>query len=143
MYSIKIHQYQCLYFRSGLPHAHILVTLEKEYIPHTPDDVDKIISAELPDPEVNPVLYKRVLDHMVNGPCGPLYPNSRCMVQVIFPPLFSIPFFLILYQEGDSTVKKCEKNFPVAFQEKTRISEYGVLEHRRRSPADPLPSSQV
>ena len=50
--------------------------------------------------------------------------------------LFFILFLLIILQKGDSTVKKCEKNFPISFRDKTKITENGFLEHRRRSPVN-------
>jgi hypothetical protein len=35
--------------KRGLPHAHVLLMLDKESKPNTTDDYDKIISAEIPD----------------------------------------------------------------------------------------------
>ncbi|GBM61856.1 hypothetical protein AVEN_265503-1 [Araneus ventricosus] len=36
--------------KRGLPHAHILLTLDSESKIRTKDDIDKFVSAELPDP---------------------------------------------------------------------------------------------
>ena len=66
--------------RKGLPHRHLLVCLKD--VPRSPEEVDRIISAEIPDPS-NAQLYKAVMDHMVHGPCGPLDPKSPCMKSVI------------------------------------------------------------
>jgi hypothetical protein len=35
--------------KCGLPHAHILIFFTKNYKPHTVEDVDRMISAELPN----------------------------------------------------------------------------------------------
>ena len=65
--------------RKGLPHRHLLVTLKD--VPKSPTEVDKLVSAEIPDPG-NARLHKAVLDHMIHGPCGPLHPNCPCMESV-------------------------------------------------------------
>ncbi|WVZ93701.1 hypothetical protein U9M48_039661 [Paspalum notatum var. saurae] len=46
----------------------------------TPDDYDKFISVELPDPEKYPVLHRLVCSHMMHGPCGKMRPDCPCMV---------------------------------------------------------------
>lgn len=62
--------------RKGLPHLHLLVCLKD--VPRSPEEVDRIISAEIPDP-ANTRLFQAVMDHMVHGPCGQLDPKSPCM----------------------------------------------------------------
>ena len=65
--------------KRGLPHAHILLILDQRDKLHGPDDYDKIICAELPDPVTEPELYKIICSTMVHGPCGFENPNSPCM----------------------------------------------------------------
>ena len=65
--------------RKGLPHAHLLIGLKDS--PKTPQEVDKIISAELPDPR-NSQLYNAVKKHMIHGPCGDQNPRCPCMMPV-------------------------------------------------------------
>lgn len=64
--------------KRGLPHAHILCWLKTEY-KIRPNDIDCVISAELPNPDEEPELFAIVSKHMVHGPCGPLNPCSPCM----------------------------------------------------------------
>ena len=43
------------------------------------DDIDQIISVEIPSQEDDPELYTLVQNHMVHGPCGILRKESPCM----------------------------------------------------------------
>ena len=52
--------------KQGLPHMHLLVTLANPY--STPDEVDTYISAEIPNKEKYPNLYKIVMSNMLHGP---------------------------------------------------------------------------
>ncbi|GBM89939.1 hypothetical protein AVEN_88660-1 [Araneus ventricosus] len=65
--------------KRGLPHAHILLTLDSESKIRTKDDIDKIVSAELPDPCTDLRLFQIVTKCMVHGPCGTININSPCM----------------------------------------------------------------
>jgi hypothetical protein len=42
--------------KRGLPHAHILIIIKTEFRPRTPQDVDRVVSAEFPDREEDPTL---------------------------------------------------------------------------------------
>jgi len=66
--------------KRGLPHEHFLLIMEPNTKLRSPDDYDKFISAELPDPVKYPVLHKLVCKHMMHGPCGTLNRNCPCMV---------------------------------------------------------------
>ncbi|GKA99358.1 hypothetical protein Tco_0827295 [Tanacetum coccineum] len=54
----------------GLPHAHILLWLEERFKCTTPDEINNIISTELPSPAEDPDGYKVVSEFMLHGPCG-------------------------------------------------------------------------
>jgi hypothetical protein len=45
----------------------------------TPELINSFISAEIPDPAIDPLRYALVVEHMVHGPCGIYNPNSPCM----------------------------------------------------------------
>ncbi|CAF1646682.1 unnamed protein product, partial [Rotaria magnacalcarata] len=96
--------------KRGLPHAHCLFTLSNEDEIKTADDVDNIISAELPDRNVQSELYNIIITQNIHGPCGRLNPKSICMV------------------EGS-----CSKNFPKAFCNETDVSTDGYPIYRRRN----------
>jgi len=56
--------------KRGLPHAHILLTLDKEDKILSARDVDATCCAEIPDKDADPELYDMVVRHMIHGPCG-------------------------------------------------------------------------
>lgn len=95
--------------KRGLPHAHILIWLNEENKLKTGNDIDKIISAELPDPALYPSLSTAVSNYMMHGPCGLANKSSPCM------------------KNG-----RCEKFYPKDFQNTTTIDEEGYPKYRRR-----------
>ncbi|KAK7260437.1 hypothetical protein RIF29_26474 [Crotalaria pallida] len=95
--------------KRGLPHAHILVFLHEDAKHPHPEDIDQIISAEIPDPNDKPGLYEAVKEFMLHGPCGTANRNSPCMV------------------DG-----RCSKFFPKKFEEETKVNEDGYPVYRRR-----------
>jgi hypothetical protein len=86
--------------KRGLPHAHILLILAPEDKFNSTDDVDAVISAELPDKETNPMLYQTISRDMLHGPCGPTFKGTRRM------------------EDG-----KCKKRFPKKFSNVTKLAE--------------------
>ena len=42
----------------------------------TPDKIDDVICAEIPNPTVDPELHQIVMSNMVHGPCGSINPQS-------------------------------------------------------------------
>ncbi|XP_062085732.1 uncharacterized protein LOC133791836 [Humulus lupulus] len=67
--------------KRGLPHAHILLFLHSTLKNPSADHIDNIISAEIPDLNVDPDGYNAVNKFMIHGPCGKLNSNSPCMMQ--------------------------------------------------------------
>jgi len=62
--------------KRGLPHAHIFIFFAKDYKPHTVEDVDCMISAELSNSEINKLAHETVTRCMMHGPCGATFPNA-------------------------------------------------------------------
>jgi hypothetical protein len=52
------------------PHVHFLGIFHPNDKPHTADDYDKFLSAEMPDPVKNPLLFAKVRQHMIHTKCG-------------------------------------------------------------------------
>ncbi|XP_074299925.1 uncharacterized protein LOC141631106 [Silene latifolia] len=92
-----------------LPHAHILIFLHRDDKFPEAANVDKIISAEIPDPDENPLLYALVKDHMIHGPCGKDFPTCPCMV-----------------------ASKCSRNFSKRCIESTTVDDDGYPVYKRR-----------
>lgn len=75
-----------------------------------PDDIDRIISAEIPNKEEHPDLYELIREFMMHGPCGDENPSCPCM------------------KEG-----KCSKNFPKELSDCTTVDEDGFPIYTRRN----------
>jgi hypothetical protein len=96
--------------KRGLPHAHILIWLIRKI---TPDQIDSIISAEIPDEIADPKLFEVVKKNLIHGPCGVLNLNSPCMI------------------DG-----KCSKRYPKALTSDTITGDNGYPLYRRWSTED-------
>ena len=117
--------------KRGLPHAHILLTMDFRHKIRTPEDVDRVICAELPpDPkqylENSPErmqaerLEKIVSEQMIHGPCGVFNPHCPCM-----------------YDLNGHTTPNCSKHFTKRFHSFTSWNcENGSPVYRRRSPTE-------
>ncbi|UYV77690.1 hypothetical protein LAZ67_15001947 [Cordylochernes scorpioides] len=103
MYSIE-------WQKRGLPHAHILILMMEKI---TPSRIDEIISAEIPDIEIDKDLHDIVSKNMIHGPCGSLNNNSPCM------------------SDG-----KCTKRYPRDLFAETITGNDGYPLYRRRSIED-------
>ncbi|KAL3629938.1 hypothetical protein CASFOL_026250 [Castilleja foliolosa] len=95
--------------KRGLPHCHTLIWVAPPYKVRDATDIDKYISAEIPDPSIDPTLHKIVTNFMIHGPCGLARPTSPCM------------------RDG-----QCSKSFPKKLECSSRFDKDGYVHYRRR-----------
>ncbi|XP_039683008.1 uncharacterized protein [Medicago truncatula] len=103
------YMYTIEFQKRGLPHAHLIFLHPSNKYP-TPEDINKIISAEIPSPNNNPQLYTLVGNHMMHGPCGLANKKSPCM----------------------NNKDRCTKFYPKKFQESSIVDHEGYPVYRRR-----------
>ncbi|XP_076950777.1 uncharacterized protein LOC143623852 [Bidens hawaiensis] len=94
--------------KRGLPHCHILIWVSAVHKIIIPEDLDRHISAVVPDPNTEPDLYKIVTESMMHGPCGLAKPNVVCM-----------------------KVGTCSKSFPKRYQSRTTFDKNGYVHYKR------------
>ena len=99
---VSAHVHVVEFQKRGLPHAHILDTLKDGYKLTSVNDIDKFISAEIPDLEIESILYNIVVHNIIHG-----LGDSRHIV------------------EG-----KCSKHYPKEFREEMVISSNGYSYYR-------------
>ncbi|KAK1650868.1 hypothetical protein QYE76_068673 [Lolium multiflorum] len=95
--------------KRGLPHAHILIWLKRNDTEVSMPFIDSFVSAEIPDPNEDPLGFILVSEFMMHGPCGDL--NDKC----------------VCMQDG-----KCSKHFPKEFQQETTLDKDGFALYMRR-----------
>ncbi|KAK1373847.1 hypothetical protein POM88_032446 [Heracleum sosnowskyi] len=95
--------------KRGLPHVHMLIWLDSVSKTYLKNNVDKFVSAEIPDPLKDPVGYAAVKDFMIHGPCGLENPKSPCMKGF-----------------------KCIRHFPKKYCARTIFDDSGFPIYKRR-----------
>jgi hypothetical protein len=65
--------------KRGLPHVHMILWLAEHNKLKTPEEVDKFISAEIPQPTEDPTGYNAVSKFMIHGPCSSGLSQTGCM----------------------------------------------------------------
>ncbi|GJU88947.1 putative reverse transcriptase domain-containing protein [Tanacetum coccineum] len=101
--------YTVKFQKRSLPHCHTLLWVDSVSKIQEPEDVDRLISAKLPDPQTEPQGYKVVSEMMIHEPCGAVNMSAT-------------------YMQGD----KCTKNFPKKFTPKTFFDDKGHVHYQRR-----------
>ncbi|XP_019164426.1 PREDICTED: uncharacterized protein LOC109160603 [Ipomoea nil] len=94
--------------KRGLPHAHILLFMERTNQKSTANFMDSIISVEIPDKDVGQDYYNAVEEFMVHRPCVVSRSKSSCMVN-----------------------GRCSKHFPKKFVDISSWDEDGNPIYRR------------
>jgi hypothetical protein len=95
------------YQKRGLPHIHLLLIFPRAQKVTNVDDIDRLVSTELPAIE-NVELYETVTKCLMHGPCRLGYPNAHCMVDGM-----------------------CKKRYPREYSEATMQGEDGYVVYRR------------
>ena len=90
----------------GFPHAHVLLILKQRIL--SAAEVDRFVSAEIPDPVLYPELHRLVLQLMIHGPCDTAR-NAPCVVDGV-----------------------CEKSFPKQLQHNTVLMSNAYPLYKRR-----------
>lgn len=95
--------------KRGLPHTHMLIWLHPSDRPKRIDQIDELISAEIPDEKLDPIGYEIVKNFMIHGPYGKDHMESSCMVK-----------------------GRCIRHFPKRFNPTTFFDDCGFPQYRRR-----------
>ncbi|KAH7698717.1 Protein Y46B2A.2, partial [Aphelenchoides avenae] len=103
--------------KRGLPHLHAILTQRDKDKIRTPGEIDRCISAQIPDESVNPRLFELVQKHHIHGPnCRT---NSRAMCK--------------------DAKGLCRWKFPKPYQLATRITDNGRVSTHARTMVDVAP----
>jgi hypothetical protein len=90
--------------KRGLPHAQIIFWVSNETSQSSVESIDSLITTEIPDPEIDPLGYILVAEHMIHGPCEDYNKNAPCMKDV-----------------------RCTKKFPKKSKKKLPLMEMGLF----------------
>ncbi|XP_071705086.1 uncharacterized protein [Rutidosis leptorrhynchoides] len=96
--------------KCGFLHVHILIWLTRAYKCKTPEDINDLISSEIPNEAHDPEGYKAVTEYMLHSPCGRKHKDAPCMID-----------------------NQCSKHFPKSYYAETTIDEDGYANYRRRN----------
>ena len=96
--------YTIEYQKRDLPHMHLLVFLEEQDKIQTVEQIDAVISAQIPELNLHPQLHSVVTQYMLHGPCSP----QRCIENNV-----------------------CKKRFPKVYTPHTIIKEDGYPDYAR------------
>ncbi|XP_048541096.1 uncharacterized protein LOC125520269 isoform X2 [Triticum urartu] len=106
---IKAVMYTVEFQKRGLPHAHILVWRRGGSGEIGVENINSLISAEIPDALLDPLGYALVSEFMMHGPCGEMNDKCVCMKKGV-----------------------CSKFFPKDFRDTTVVDDNGFVLYRRR-----------
>ena len=103
------------------PHVHFLGIFDKDSKPKCSAEYDRLVTAEIPDPDKCPDLYQKVKAYMLHRKCG----KTHSLLLNIF--------FLGKKNAVDGKIRacmkkrgKCDKYFPKPFRESTRFATENI-----------------
>ena len=104
------HVYTIEFQARGTPHAHVIIFLDNnsKMTKKHAGELDKFVSAEIPDPVEFPELHKLVTTHMVHKPCDQV--SAPCI--------------------RDDGI--CKAHYPKPFRDSTTVDAQGYVQYRRR-----------
>ncbi|KAK6027977.1 hypothetical protein OSTOST_05986 [Ostertagia ostertagi] len=107
---VQAYVYVIEFQKRGLPHCHMLLIMKERWKVRTPEECDRAVTAEIPNPETEPELHAAITSYMIHRRCGPADPQSPCM------------------QSGS-----CSKRFPKPLRHHTSVEPDGYPLYRRRN----------
>ncbi len=130
--------------KRSLPHCHLVAFISADDRPCTHIDIDKFVSAEIPDQQKNPRLYGYVATYMYHHRCDD--PNRRESCRVANKKLVNCKRHPKYGGVPDNT-KECEcyvcsKHFPHKFAANSELVEGGPPIYRRRKDGRKFMSSR-
>ena len=104
---------------------HLLLFLKTTADFLAPENIDRIISAELPLPtsQKNIELSEIIQSIAIHGPCGPQFPHTPCLKQ----------------GASGNHVGTGTKSYPKTFCEATLVQKNGYPQYRRRNNGQSFP----
>ncbi|KAG6645201.1 hypothetical protein CIPAW_08G106200 [Carya illinoinensis] len=115
--------------KRGLPHAHFLIILRRDWKLYAPESFDQIVSAELPDKNKNLHLYTAVTKHMMHGPnttigndCFPIYRRADDKKVVPYNPYLLAMFDCHINVEICSTIKAVKYLYKYVYKGHDRVA---------------------
>ncbi|XP_012828649.1 PREDICTED: uncharacterized protein LOC105949891 [Erythranthe guttata] len=118
--------------KRGLPHAHILLWLHNDDKPKNPEEIDRIICAEIPDEENDRKMYQLVEKYMIHGPCGQANLKSPCMKDRVCTKRFPKPFVQRTESDADGfTVYRKREDGRTVTKKKTTLDNGFVVPYNR------------
>jgi hypothetical protein len=96
--------------KRGLPHAHIAIAFKEEWKLKSGKEVDLMVSAEIPDPQIHPKLNKIVLHDSIHCCISEIGNPASCIVDGV-----------------------CKKGFPFDHRNDTILVDLGYPLYRRRN----------
>lgn len=101
----RCYMYVVEWHKRGLPYIHLLLWLRNKI---RPDQINSVITAEIPNKEKDQELYDIVVKHMVHRLCGAFNRDLPCMIE-----------------------EKFSKKFPKQFQSNISSGDDGYPKYRR------------